>query len=459
MKKFVDRNKELSFLEDEYQKKASSLVIIYGRRRTGKTALLSRFLQDKDGLYFLASEESETVNRNNFAAAALEYINVECSDTNKEQTVNFHVWDDIFRYILMKKEKPLILIDEFQYLGKVNPAFPSILQRIWDTLLKDSSAMVVLCGSLISMMKSQTLNYSSPLYGRRTGQLRLRQIPFSYYHDFMPELSYEKQIERYAVTGGVPKYIEMFVDYENIYDAIQHNVLNSSMFLYDEPEFLLQNEVEDIGSYFSVIRTIAQGAHKLGEIALRLEISQDSLASYLDTLIDLDILEKEVPVNERNPEKSKKVLYRIKDNYILFWFRFVYPYKGQLEIGNQEYVMKRIREHLIDHHISYVYEDICRERLMHLDLNLMKVGRYWEKDIEIDLLGINEDERRIVFGECKYWIGQVGMNIMTALQEKSKCVRWHEGDREEIFVLFSIHGFTKELKEYAAAKENIRLMQ
>ena len=121
--------------------------------------------------------------------------------------------------------------------------------------------------------------------------------------------------------------------------------------------------------------------------------------------------------------------------------------------------MKRIREHLIDHHISYVYEDICRERLMHLDLNLMKVGRYWEKDIEIDLLGINEDERRIVFGECKYWIGQVGMNIMTALQEKSKCVRWHEGDREEIFVLFSIHGFTKELKEYAAAKENIRLMQ
>ena len=94
----------------------------------------------------------------------MEYINVECSDTNKEQTVNFHVWDDIFRYILMKKEKPLILIDEFQYLGKVKPAFPSILQRIWDTLLKDSSAMVVLCGSLISMMKSQMLNYSSPLY-------------------------------------------------------------------------------------------------------------------------------------------------------------------------------------------------------------------------------------------------------------------------------------------------------
>jgi len=469
VKQFIDRDKELLFLKSEYKKKTSSLVILYGRRRTGKTALLSRFLQDVDGLYFLASEESEHINKRNFAAAALEYVeqtaDFKCTgqfEKNKqsvEEIGQLCTWDDIFRYILLNKEKPLILIDEFQYLGRENPAFPSIFQRIWDTMLKDSHTMVVLCGSLLTMMKSQTLNYSSPLYGRGTGQLKLGQIPFSCYHGFMPQADYEKQIERYAVTGGIPKYIELFIDEDDIYDAIRHNVLDASRFLYDEPEFLLQNEVEDVGRYFSIIRTIAQGARRLGEIAGRLETSQVKLVSYLDTLIDLDLLEKEVPVTERNPEKSKKVLYRIKDNYIAFWFRFVYPYKGQLEIGKQDYVMRQIRAHFIDSHVSYVYEQVCREKLMHSELNLLQAGRYWDQDVEIDLLGMNADEGRAVFGECKYWSGQVGMNVLKSLETKSRTVRFQTRVREKIFVLFSIHGFTEELIEYASDRENILLMQ
>ena len=170
--------------------------------------------------------------------------------------------------------KPVIVMDEFQYIGKSNPAFPSIFQRIWEEILKTRSVMVILCGSLISMMESQTLAYSSPLYGRRTAQIRLTQIPFSYYHDFFPNKSRRELIDFYAITGGVPKYIELFSETEDIYSAIQKNVLNRSGYLYDEPHFLLQQEVSEVGSYFSIIRAIAMGNSKLSAIASVLERRQ-----------------------------------------------------------------------------------------------------------------------------------------------------------------------------------------
>ena len=171
--------------------------------------------------------------------------------------------------------------------------------------------MVILCGSLISMMESQTLNYASPLYGRRTGQIRLKQIPFSFYSEFFPGKSRRELVEFYAVTGGVPKYIELFRDADDIYAAIEQNVLQRSSFLYDEPNFLLRNEVAEVGSYFSIIKAIAAGNRKLGSIASVLEQKQSNLSKYLKTLIDLDILEREVPVTEEAPEKSKRGLYKI----------------------------------------------------------------------------------------------------------------------------------------------------
>lgn len=216
-------------------------------------------------------------------------------------------WDTIFQAIIDTQfdSKPIIVIDEFQYLGKSNSAFPSIMQRIWDTILKDKSIMLILCGSLITMMKEQTLEYSSPLYGRRTAQIRLKQIPFSYYGQFFPDKDGKDLLEMYAVTGGVPKYIESLREEKDIYSAIRKYVLNPSGYLYDEPHFLLQQEVSEIGSYFSLIRTIAAGNTKLSAMATALELPQTRLTKYLRTLIDLDILEREVPITEENPIKAK----------------------------------------------------------------------------------------------------------------------------------------------------------
>ena len=180
LKKFIDRYDEINFLNEEYNRKGSSFIVLYGRRRVGKTALCSFFTENKNALYFLATEESESQNRNYFKNMVAEF----CANKGLENA-KIDSWDVIFDVLLEKSkdEKLLLIIDEFQYLGKSNSAFPSIFQKIWDTKLKDQNIMVILCGSLISMMEAQTLNYSSPLYGRRTGQIKLKQIPFKYYNE------------------------------------------------------------------------------------------------------------------------------------------------------------------------------------------------------------------------------------------------------------------------------------
>ena len=459
MQPFVDREKELEFLEQEYRREGSSLVILYGRRRVGKTALATKFMEGKPALYFLVTEESEQQNRNAFKDAVADFCGNELL-----KSASLQQWEPIFKAFCEKPsdQKLLLILDEFQYLGKSDPAFPSVFQKIWDTFLKQQPVMVILCGSLISMMESQTLSYSSPLYGRRTGQLRLRQIPFSHYGQFFPEKSHKDLIEYYAVTGGVPKYIELFHDTGDIYTAIQRSILSKSSFLFDEPNFLLQREVSEIGSYFSVMKAIAAGNQKLGKIAGVLEVKQTGLSKYLKTLVDLDLLEREVPVTEENPEKSKRGLYKIKDNFMLFWFRFVYPNMGLIESGNEQAAMNRIRANLVDHHISYIYEDVCREKMWQLaaagqwDFLFDKVGRWWG-NTEIDLIALDSQGANIIFGECKYWEGPVGVNVLNSLMEKTKEVEWKRNGRKEYFVLFSISGFTEELEKLAASRKDILL--
>lgn len=457
---FVDRESEMETLQREYDREGSSLVIMYGRRRVGKTTLISEFIKGKRALFFLASEESEIQNRNDFKEKMADFLG---SDLLKHSEVKN--WEVLFKAMgeAVFDSKPVIIIDEFQYIGKSNPAFPSVFQRIWEETLKNQSVMVILCGSLISMMESQTLSYSSPLYGRRTAQIRLGQIPFRYYHEFFPNKNRRELIEMYSITGGVPKYIELFSENGDIYKSIETCVLNRSGYLYDEPHFLLQQEVSEIGSYFSVIRAIAAGNSKLSAISAVLEMKATGLTKYLKTLIDLDILEREVPVTEENPEKSKKGLYKIKDHYIRFWFAFVYPNMSFIESGNSRIVMDKIRKGLISRHTAFVYEDVCQERMWEFNVSgywpfhFSKIGRWWDGKSEIDIAAIDPEGNNLILGECKYWQEPVGVNILLDLEEKTGSVDWRKKNRHVWYVLFSAAGFTEELKAIAAARNDLFL--
>lgn len=461
MKRFIDRVEEMSTLEKEYAREGASLVILYGRRRVGKTTLISEFIKNKNALFFLASEESEVQNRNMFKDKVAEFL-----DNELLRNVQVSDWDMIFKVLMDTKfeQKPIIVIDEFQYLGKMNPAFPSIFQRIWEEILKDKEVMVILCGSLISMMVSQTLAYHSPLYGRRTAQICLKQIPFRYYREFFPEKAENECIELYSVTGGVPKYIESFSEERDIYEAIDHHVLNQSSYLYDEPYFLLQQEVTEIGSYFSIIKAIAAGNSKLSAISGMLETKATTVSKYLKTLVDMDILEREVPVTEDSPEKSKKGLYKIKDNYLRFWFAFIYPNKSYLESGHSEIVKKKIQNGIVKNQIAFVYEDVCKEKMWELNSQgvwpfyFSKVGRFWDSNTEIDIVALDPDGHNMILGECKYWKEPIGVSILQALEEKSESISWNKEKRKVWYILFSAAGFTPALQEIAKNREDVMLV-
>jgi len=463
MNRFVDRKNELKFLNEEYEKKGSSLIILYGRRRVGKTALIKEFGKNKDMIYFLATEESEIQNRESFKKIIANNLKNDLLDNSIVDN-----WEILFKTITDTefKGKKLIVIDEFQYLGKINSSFPSIFQKIWDENLKDKNIMVILCGSLINMMEAQVLNYNSPLYGRRTGQIKLKQIPFKNYKEFFDKKTTEKElIEKYAVTGGIPKYIESFKENIDIYEEIKQNIINKQSYLYEEPMFLLQNEVLEIGSYFSIIKSIAAGNRKLGNIATSLSVSPTSLSKYLQTLINLDILEREVPITELNPEKSKKGQYKIKDNFIAFWFKFIYPNKSYLEMDQEDIVINKIKTNFIDSNVSFVYEDICKEKMWDLmadgkmNASFDKIGRWWNANQEIDIVGIDSTGNDIIFGECKYYTNKVmEAKCFYDLKEKAKLVEWKNDSRKETFILFSITGYSKELKELGKSRDDLILV-
>ena len=448
---FINREKELESLNKEYKKK-NSFVVLYGRRRVGKTTLIKEFIKDKKVFYFFADKQNENLQIERFKNQISERFKNEFL-----KKIEIKEWDTLFDYLLTKtqNEKFVLVIDEFQYLCMINKNFSSIFQRIYDKKLKDKNIMIILCGSLISMIYSETLAYESPLYGRRTAQIKLQPIKFKYYNKFFKNKSIQDLIELYSITGGIPKYIlSLDRDKSALYN-IENNILDKNNYLYSEPKFLLQEEVNDLSRYFSILNAISIGHTKMSAISSYLQINEGGLSPYISKLIDLDILEKEVPITE-NIENTKKVLYKIKDNYLKFCFSYVYPYQSYLEIENLTYIKNKI-ENEFDLYVSKIYEDLARESIWeNAPFPLLKVGRWWDKEIEIGIIGLGENNK-IVFGECKYSKKLIGLNILNELKEKSKKVIWNNDKREEYYILFSKSGFSEDLIELAKNTNNIIL--
>lgn len=462
--KFIGRKEELGKLEAEYQRDGS-FVVVYGRRRVGKTTLIKEFIKNKTAFYYLATEELEVQSMKRLAGV----IGRATNNSLLNKAV-FNDWLDLFQLVADYKpnEKKVLVIDEFPYLVKTNPAFPSILQNAWDELLKDNNVMLILSGSLIGMMLKHTLSYDSPLYGRRTAQMRLSSLPFNDVY-MASGLTFEKAVEQYAITGGVPKYLEFFEDGRELVDQIKDVVLNKSGFLYEEPFFLLRSESLSAVNYFSIIKTIADGNHKLGKIASALNQDTSSITPYLSTLTELGFIEKRIPVTEKNPEKTRKGLYFISDNFIRFWFHYVYPYKGELELDNVQIVLDEINKDFKEKFVAFAYEDICKEIFQNLckkgsiDFVPSRIGSYWlndfNNDTEIDVMAIDNQNKRIFVGECKYHNKSVDAQVYFSLKEKVENndeIKKGFTGFELIYGLFSKSGFTNRMLDIA--KENVDIL-
>ncbi len=464
--KFIGRKREMEKLESEYSRD-SSFVVIYGRRRVGKTTLIKEFLKDKTAFYFLATEEIESQSMKRLAGVV-----ARTTKNRLLQNATFTDWLDLFQVIAdyEPEKKKVFVIDEFPYLVKTNSAFPSILQNAWDEVLKDKKVMLILSGSLIGMMQKHALSYDSPLYGRRTSQMRLAPLLFTDIYA-VQSLLFTESVEQYAVTGGVPKYLEFFEDGRELTEQIKDAVLSKNGFLYEEPFFLLKSESMTAVNYFSIIKAIADGNHKIGKIAGVLGIESSKLTPYLSTLSDLGFVEKRTPVTEKNPEKSRKGLYFIADNFIRFWFKYVYPYKGELELDNMQIVLEEMKKDFETKFVAFAYEDICKDIFANLckrgviDFVPSRIGAYWLNDYtgdtEIDVMAVDNQNKRIFAGECKYHRNPVDASVYYALKEKvldAGEIRKSYPVYDVIYGVFSKSGFTQRMLDAARETSNLVLV-
>lgn len=464
--KFLGREKEILDLEKEYARDGG-FVVIYGRRRIGKTTLIKQFIKSKTAFYFLATKEVESQSMKRFAG-----VIARTTGNSVLQKAAFSDWLDLFQAVADYKpnEKKVLVIDEFPYLVKVNDSFPSILQNAWDEILKDSNVMLILCGSLISMMKKHALSYESPLYGRRTAQMRIAPLPFTTVYENQ-KLSFEEAAEQYSITGGVPKYMEFFSDVQPLYEQIKENVLSKNGFLYEEPNFLLTDEVQVLTNYFSIIKVIADGNHKLGTIAGILGLETSALTPYLKTLSELGFTEKQVPVTEKNAEKTRKGLYFISDNFLRFWFRYVYPYKGELELDNMQISLDELDKDFKEKFVAFAYEDICKEIFARLcsdkaiEFTPSKIGSYWLNDksgnTQIDVMAVDTVNKRLFAGECKYHNQPVDADVYFELVKKvdnSAEIKSAFKGYTVIYGVFSKSGFTSRMTDISNSNPNLFLI-
>ncbi len=465
--KFIGRKEELSKLETEY-KRDGGFVVLYGRRRVGKTTLIKQFLKEKTSFYFLATEELEIQSMKRLTG-----VIARTTKNSLLQRASFNDWMDLFQLIVEYKpeEKKVLVIDEFPYLVKTNAAFPSILQNAWDEILKDNNVMLILSGSFIGMMQKYALSYDSPLYGRRTSQMRLFPLPFTDVYAAQ-NLSFEESVEQYAVTGGVPKYLEFFEDGRPFEEQLKGVALSKSGFLYEEPYFLLKSESVTAVNYFSIIKAIADGNHKLGKIAGVLGQETSSLTPYLSTLADLGFIEKRTPATEKNPEKSRKGLYFIADNYIRYWFHYIYPYKGELELDNMQIVLDEMKKDFMTKFVAFTYEDVCKDifknlcSISQLDFIPSRIGSYWlndfEGDTEIDVVAIDHQNKKVFAGECKYHAKPVDAAVYFNLKEKvekTKEINKAFPGYDVLYGIFSKSGFTDRMRDVANENDRIYLIQ
>lgn len=450
---FVNRNEEISFLERCHAAAGFQFVPIYGRRRVGKTRLVREFIRGKRALYFMADSVTEGAQLRNLGREVGECF----SDTFLAET-GFQDWYQFFRYVREKarSERLVVAIDEFPYLVSTNSAISSIFQKGIDEILRDSGVFLILLGSSIGMMEQEVLFSKAPLYGRRTGSLEVKEMRFSALKEFFPELDLPERLVICGVMGTIPAYVEHVDPQIDMMAVIREKILDRGSFLHNEVEFLLREELREPRNYFVILRAIAQRKRKLSEIINDTGFEKTHLSRYLDILRSLRFVDKEIPITERYPEKSRLGLYRLHDRFFSFWFRYVFPFRSRLEIGQTDYLLAKIAE-TFEQHLSFVYEDICREICLDLlkdgTMDFSTIGRWWAKNEEIDLVALDDETQTVWFGECKWRTKKIGEDIYHDLRRKAQLVDWGGRNRRERFILFSRNGFTAGMHRRAAQDE------
>ena len=454
---FIGRERELNSLNKLYNSGKFEFVVIYGRRRVGKTALINHFIDDKQAIYFMGVESNAKQNLENFSRNIMEYtsgISAETSFLSFQSAL-----ETVFR--LSQKERLILVIDEYPYVARASRSLASTLQMLIDRYKDNSKLMLILCGSSMSYMEDHVLAYKAPLYGRRTAQIKLNPFDFEEVCHYFQNFSSEQKAMAYGIVGGTPQYLLQINDRLTIEENVKNTYLDTMSSLYEEPMNLLKQEVREPAIYTAIITAIATGYSRMSEISTKVGEETNICSSYLKNLIALGIVQKESPYGEK---ASRKSIYSIDDNMFRFWYRFVPENASMIARGASDLVYKRIEPYFSDY-MGKVFEDICRQYLWKLlisgntPIEFTSLGRWWGNDpvhrcqAEIDIMG-EQDKNTAVFGECKWTNEKVDLGVLETLMERSNIFSY----KTKYFYLFSKSGFTKGCTDKAKELGNVFLI-
>ena len=449
MEQFVDRDVELDQLTDCYESETADFVVIYGRRRLGKSELVRQSIADRDDAVYYQAVESTAPNQ------LEQFVDTATSQFPSLRNVR-RDWEVLLE--ALGEEDAVVVIDEFPFLIEEDESLPSRIQRVWDMELQETGMTLVLVGSSISVMEDKVLSGSAPLYGRRTATIDLKPLSAADARQFFPEYDSETAVTAWAIYGGTPHYLQTIDPGQPLGTNVQQAILSERGLLYSEPEFLLRTELRQPNTYFSILRALAHGRRTPNEIAGMAGVDSGSLSTYLQKLRRLRLVERHIPVTE-SPTASKRGRYRIAAPLFRFWFRFVYGNQDQLRILGDDAYDELVAPELADY-VSPLFERLCQRALPDLiDRRFRDVGQWWFKEHELDVLGLTGDG--LVAGECKFTSRPVSEGVLADLERTASEVRWSKGPvgGETLYVLFSRSGYTDDLEHVVNTREDVRLFE
>ena len=456
---FVGREQELSILNNLYQDPLFQMVVVYGRRRVGKTTLLSTFATDKPNIFFTAQEVNDYQNLREFSTKIYTFFDL------PKSTGAFSSWDDALDFLAEKSrsQRIILIFDEFPYAVSANPALKSIFQKAIDHGFKDSQLFLILCGSHLGFMENEVLGYKSPLFGRRTAQMKLEALDYYDAGKMLSGFSDEDKIKFYACIGGIPHYLNQVKSNESFEKNIKRLFFSTSGYLYNEPMMLLRQELREPAIYNSIIMAIAGGETRLNDISTKIREENSKVNKYLQTLISLQIAQKLYPYGE-NPQTSRRGIYRLVDNCYDFWYRFVFPFQAEIEGGNGEIVAEQtvFNENLALYIGSPPFEKICLQYLMRKNRNknlpflATSLGTWWgtdsqeKKQTDVDVIAANRLAHQMLLGECK-WKSNINLAFEVGkLNKKSQLFKEYQE--------FYYYLFVKSVKPFKANEYNAEIV-
>ena len=404
---FVGRTEELSLLTSAFESPRAEFIPVYGRRRVGKSELILRFMANKPGIYFLGQQSAEALQVRDFLIEAARGLKMPLL-----AQLDVSGWREALLTVVEQwrgshpSDKLILALDEFQWTAAASPDLLTALQECWDRHWRpDGHVMLLLCGSFLGFMEREVLGRKSPLFGRRTAQIHLQPFGYQEAAKFLPRLSVEDRTRAYFLVGGMPQYLLCLEDSLSIHQNIQRHLLREFAPLFQEPAFLLREELREIAPYHAVLFAVASGARTTAAIADATNLRDRNLHYYLQQLSNLGYLRRRYPLDGKR-RKVKQVRFDIDDPLLQFWFRFVFPNTSLIRsVGAVRAFGERIRPSL-DAWFGACFERLCREAMPRIYAREgvaagFEIGEYWNREVQIDVVGVRDDHWTDI-GECKW---------------------------------------------------------